>query len=154
MKPNVFRKEFIRAVTHFDYPASLYENCTSGPWNVRYSKKERGWIVQRKSATRPFGVFTERETALLMAAVLPAVDRKSIFTVHNDERLLIRCRGGQLEDLGALEHVGSLVEPLHTAHTLLSLPDSLAWFLMAPPGDVLERAGAIAMRRLRQISAR
>ncbi len=159
--PNVFSKEFLGAITeHFDYPILLQESETVGPWNV--TRRERTvrteWILKMDSEPEPFGVLNFHEAAFMLAAVLPAAGRSPIFKVGDsggrDWRLSIPFGQRGAIDLGTVTHPDDFLRPLHTAHSLLQSADSLAWLLMAAQSNTLERAGALVIRRLHQLSER
>ena len=159
-RPNVFCEDFLEALPdHFDYPVLFRDGDTAGPWNVIREKQDIGsdWLLKMASDPEPFGSFKYHEAAFMLAAVMPAAGRSPFFEVEGDGKdwrlSMPLSKRGALE-LGTVTDPDDFLVPLHTAQSLLLSPDSLAWLLMAAQPDTLERAGALVIRRLRELSAR
>ena len=154
MEPNAFAPEFLDHFAEHDEPATSLEASTSGPWRV--VALDRGlWGVIQEGDAAPRAMFTDREVALLAAAMLPATGR--------DVRLVLRDeaepQGFSVTALGISskpETVGWLAtfDPetlvcLHSGLHLAISPSSLALLLEAAGPTALRRAGVILAERLK-----
>ena len=123
----------------------------AGPWTVR--AQESGFAVLRAADDEPDARLAERETALLLAAVFPALGREQRYQLTASEGAAgVDVRsfgGGRLEKVGWLRHRHpEIVEALHVVEWLLRSPASLALLLEAASYEVLAHAGRILDRRL------
>jgi hypothetical protein len=128
-------------------PITLTEARYVGPWEVvRHGK---GWAVRRERDAEPQAVTEFRETACMLAAVIPAAGREPIYDFKDNEvHTSFGDRGfsaiARLEGAVDVE----VIRPLHVVHCLLVDPESLAWLLMAAPATTLERTGEVLARKL------
>jgi len=82
--PNAFAAEFLRVFSQEDEPASAAEADAAGPWDVQPAATADGreafglWRLgeQPEHGDAPAGLFRERSTALLAAAVRPFLGRE------------------------------------------------------------------------------
>ncbi len=156
IKPSAFAAEFIDELTEaFDWPITLNESSSAGPWNVEpHGMQPDGhekWVVRHQAGGPPYATTRFRETALMIAATLPASGREPIYSYQYQPDGELRM---SLGDAG-FEHVAiapemekSALLALHVAHSLLVSPAELALLLLAAPSDTLERAGALATKWL------
>jgi hypothetical protein len=110
-------------------------------------------VLREADAGTPDAVFTERETALLIAAFYPTMGREQRFQVATGEDAagadghVLVC--GTLEKAGWLWHTHpELVKALNVVEWLLRYPASLVLVLEAARYEVLAHAGQILERRL------
>ena len=123
----------------------------AGPWTVQ--AQESGFAVLREADDEADARLAERETALLLAAVFPALGREPRYQLVTKEGAAgVDVRsfgGGRLEKVGWLRHRHpEIVEALHVVEWLLRSPASLALLLEAASYEVLAHAGRILDRRL------
>ena len=154
---NVFSPDFLERLSNSDRGGyTCGEAEYAGPWRV----VDRDRLHCLVHGSEPDGgtavaEFQERETALLVAAVLPLIGRDSPYGFDDSER-----HGGQGVDLnailnGGLEWIGwcrlqheELPDLLQVSELFLRSPDALANLLEAASHEVLDRAGAILAGRL------
>jgi hypothetical protein len=150
---NVFDSDFLNWLSRRDaggpsWPEAEY----GGPWTVR--EQESGFAVVREGAEReePYAVLEERETALLLAAILPTIGREQRYQLGTsaaggtDVRTLA---GGTLRKVGWVHRTDpELMEGLNVVEWLLRSPGSLAMVLEAASYHTLADAGRILRRRL------
>ena len=153
-KSNVFAPEFLQqAFEREPSPITASEAEWAGPWKV--VAQGGGFFVVRESGGKPAVVTDRRETALLLAAVLPMTGREPLYWTERDEdedkATLRAARGKGVVAAGQLwsEH-RDVAESLSVAEYLLRCPTALALFLEAAPFEALEQAGAMLARRLSQ----
>ena len=154
---NVFSPDFLERLSNRDRGGyTCGEAEYAGPWRV----VERDGLHCLLHGSEPddgaaVAEFQERETALLVAAVLPLIGCDSPYGLEDSER-----HGGKGVDLnaiinGGLEWIGwcrlqheTLPDLLQVAELFLRSPDALANLLEAASHEVLDRAGAILAGRL------
>jgi len=147
---NVFTFDFLTRLADRDRSGSTFAEAEfAGPWRVE--KRDHGFaVLQRSDGRRDLAKarFTERETALLFAAVYPLMGREQRYrlTPHREafgfdvETLVI----GQLETVGWLRYDHpELLDAVHAVEWLLRSPASLAMVLEAASYEVLAHAGEI-----------
>ena len=158
IRPNIFRKKFLESLgDQLDGAPTLGEAKTAGPWQVvpKTAGHRTQWTLKRDSHPEPFAVLRFRETAHLLAAILPGCGRHPVYglTVKGGKSELMTSFGEQgftcIGEMRTPEH--DVLAHLHTAHCLLSSRESLAWFLMAAPPETLEGVGQIVAHRLRDL---
>ncbi len=146
------------------WPLTLSEVDFAGPWHVekwegegwetRWRTQARDlWAVIHNAGGKPFAVLDSRETALLIAAILPAVGREPIYEFEYDDdgdgRPALKTMRGdrgysKLGELWNTDEPERLSIALDVVHGLLVSPLSLALFLQAAPREGLELAGKFA----------
>ena len=158
---SVFNPDFLDRLSHRDRSGSTFSEAEyAGPWTVR--QREDGFAVLREAdsgAGTPDAVFTEREIALLIAAVYPTMGREQRFQVATSEDAasvdVSALVSGKLEKAGWLRHMHpELVEALNVVEWLLRSLASLALLLEAASFEVLAHAEKILERRLAERNAR
>src|SRR5882672_2617544 len=90
--PNAFDDEFLRRFRQEDEPASAAEADVAGPWRIEPSSTSAGlqafglWRLGERPewGDAPAGLFRERSTALLAAAVRPFVGRDPFYELGKD----------------------------------------------------------------------
>ena len=151
-KPNAFDPSFLAKVAEPDLGSlSLKEAEVAGPWRVA----EHGdrWGVFQEHDPEPVAVLEFRETAFLLAAVLPIAGRQRLYLPEVSDRgegwsleTIAGARG--LSSVGQVRGVDDeVLSHLDTVEYLLRSPDSLAHFLQAAPAETLEQVGAILADR-------
>jgi len=148
---NAFDPAYLDQLAQHDDPVTAGEAVTGGFWRVVPLDDERYGLFRLwespEDGDEPFGVLTDRDTALLAAAFLPLVDRARNFSVdpedaggpvlYRDGRAVGRIRHGNPE----------LTEALNLADGLARSPASIASFLEAAGAAALELAGKILVRQ-------
>ncbi len=155
-KPNVFQPAFLERLDQRDregYTAT--EASLAGPWQVRKVADERYAVLRRLDEPEEAeAVFRFLESALIAAAVLPAIGSDCLYTLDGSEdslgHRLSRMVGEHgLEKAGWLRYFRQeLPYALHLLESLLRSPESLAHFLEAASHEVLSHAGSILASRL------
>ncbi len=156
-KPNVFAPEFLARLRDIDsWNPTAAEAAYAGPWIVEPLGEEQ-FAVGRETDDDPEAILQCRETAHLLAAVLPLVgrDRNYTFVVNGeapDEYKYVLQAFDGMEDLrtvGRLRlHPAELIRLLSLTELLLRSPQLMAHFLEAASCEVLEQAGTIFAQRL------
>ncbi len=83
-KPNVFAPEFLEQAFEREPPPLTGPEATwAGPWKVE--PQDGSFFVVRESGGEPVVVTERRETALLLAAVLPVVGRDPLYWIERGE---------------------------------------------------------------------
>jgi hypothetical protein len=152
----VFDSDFLEWLSHRDRGGPTFTEAEyAGPWTVR--RREDGFAVVRESEGEdgvPDAELSERETALLLAAVLPSLGREQRFQLAAREGacgvdVKTVDGDGRLEKIGWLRYQHpELMEALSVLEWLLRSPASMAMFLEAASYEVLVHAGQILERRL------
>jgi hypothetical protein len=156
--PNAFSPEFLDGLREQDDVLTADEATYAGPWKVE-ALEEGGYAVLRswesvESGFSPFAVFTDRETALLATAILPAVGREPLFLLDEAAgpdgyalRAVVGERGVQV--VGRLQLFDTAaVQGLHLAQYLARSPEALACLLEATGPESERRVGEILFRQL------
>lgn len=152
-QPNAFDPAYLDQLACLDYESlTLGEAEFAGSWYVR--KVGDRWTVTQELAEEPFAALETRETAYLLAAVLPILGRERLYLLGHHEapgwqlRMIAGDRG--LASVGQLGPVDEdVTRRLDTVEYLLRMPASLADFLTAAPPETLRSAGALVARRLK-----
>ncbi|HTQ78545.1 MAG TPA: hypothetical protein VMM92_01000 [Thermoanaerobaculia bacterium] len=150
---NAFSAQFLLLLDERDEPATSAEADVCGPWKVEAGAEGYALLRQGESLARgdrPSGLFAHRETALLAAAILPALGRDPFYRLQSEETpngfALERTHG---EIAGHLEFYDpEAVSALHLAESLVRSPESLAHLLEAAGRVALDRAGKIVFERV------
>lgn len=165
--PNAFSRSFLHHVpalgeSALASPVSLTGGAYwAGPWDVQPVEVEHGtlWAVVRSgdrldSHAGTVAVFRERSTALLVAAVLPALALPNHLHVGEAvHRLGVPIHDGET-CLGHLARAEPrLLEALHAARTLALQPHSLALLVEALGKEELPTFGRLLLRRVEAIAA-
>jgi hypothetical protein len=90
--PNAFAADFLRRFEEEDEPASAAEADVAGPWSIHPSSTAEGreafglWRTGERPewGDAPAGLFRERPTALLAAAVRPFVGRDPFYELGKE----------------------------------------------------------------------
>lgn len=144
----VFCPDFLkRKAAREPIPLSAHESTWSGPWTVGPAGER--FAVRRTGDPTPVAVTSYRDTALLLAATLPAVGRGPLYWLTPE-----RATGRRMFDLvtilgeqgpavvGEFErHYEEILTPLSIAEYLVRSPSSLAYLLEAAPVETLVQAG-------------
>ena len=155
--PNVFTPDFLNHVERSDHESDTqYEAALAGPWHV-VELDGRRFAVLRDGAgfhERLAAVLEGRETALLLAAVLPLIGTTNPYRIEprSRDRLgleLQRIAGGRLHSVGHLRYrEPDALEALHLAEGFLRSPAALARLLEAASYESLSQAGRLLRQRL------
>jgi hypothetical protein len=150
--PNAFAEEFLRCFEREDEPVSAAEADVAGPWRIQPTSISDGreafglWRAGDRPewGDTPAGLFLDRPTALLAAAVRPFVGRDPFYELGKE-----RWNGGfpllrQGETIG---WVGLFDEDwtfgINIMERFTRSPEALARLLEAAGPLALERAGRI-----------
>ncbi|HZF07903.1 MAG TPA: hypothetical protein VFE33_03845 [Thermoanaerobaculia bacterium] len=151
---NAFTPEFLARLDQQDEPLTAAQADVAGPWIV-VPIPSPGWAVLRRGESLaagdiPRAVFVHRERALLAAAVLPGTGFDRLFRLQHErspEGYAVES-GGQV--VGHLHHFDpELVTALHTAETVIRLPECLTRVLEASGAVTLETAGRMLVEEER-----
>ncbi len=162
--PNAFSPEFLEQLRDSPEPLTAAEADLAGPWRVEaVPGQPGGFAVLREwesleKGDLPEAVFVDKETALLCAALLPLIDRESLF--HLGEEADSGSPGGAGYPVSAvygeqgprvcgwLRHFQlQIVAALHLLEGLVRLPRSLAEVNRAAGGGALEQVGRYLAER-------
>jgi len=146
--------EMIHQADWFEYPVSLEAGRWNGPWIVEPQGEH--WRVRREGDAKIEAQLERRETALMLAAILPLAFLDPIYDVRQEPEkeqglgwsLMSTWGDRGFCSIGRLDYGHDEIPiPLHVAHGLLTHPASLAFLLQAAPPEVLAQAGEIVARR-------
>jgi len=155
--PNAFAAEFLRVFAQEDEPASAAEADAAGPWDVQPAATADGreafglWRLgeQPEYGDVPAGLFRERPTALLAAAVRPFLGREPYHMLGQE-----RSNGGyplvrQGETLGWIDLFDEdWAFGINVLERFTRSPEALATLMEAAGPLALERAGRILRKRV------
>lgn len=151
----VFTPAFIEWSTHREpVPLTSQEAFWSGPWTV--AEKHNEFVVHRVGDPTPMAFTRYRETALLVAAALPAVGRGPLYWLSGEKNkthgmydLLTILGEKGLDAVGRLEcRYDEILCVLSTIEFLLRCSASLSFLIEAAPRDVLEQVNRLVSDRL------
>ena len=154
---NAFAEEFLRLFEQEDEPASAAEADAAGPWEVQPSPTSDGrdafglWRQGERPewGDPPAGLFRERSTALLAAAVRPLLGRDPFYELGRE-----RSNGGfplirQGEAVGWIDLFDEdWAFGVNVLERFTRSPQALAALLEAAGPLALERAGRILQVRV------
>ena len=154
---NAFAEEFLRLFEQEDEPASAAEADVAGPWEVQRSSTAEGreafglWRLGERPewGDVPTGLFRERSTALLAAAVRPFLGRDSFYELGRE-----RWDGGfpllrQGEAVGWIDLFDEdWAFGVNVLERFTRSPQALAALMEAAGPLALERAGRILRLRV------
>jgi hypothetical protein len=154
---NAFAEEFLRRFELEDEPASAAEADVAGPWEVQPSSTADGreafgvWRLGERleHGDTPAGLFRERPTALLAAAVRPFVGREPFYELGRE-----RWNGGfpllrQGEEMGWIDLFDQdWAFGVNVLERFTRSPEALATLLEAAGPLALEHAGRILRTRV------
>ncbi len=157
---NAFADEFLRLFEQEDEPASAAEAEAAGPWKIQPSSTTDGreafglWRSGERPewGDPPTGLFHERATALLAAAVRPFLGRDPYYELGRE-----RWNGGfpllrQGEAVGWIDLFDEdWAFGVNVLERFTRSPEALAALLEAAGPLALERAGRILRLRVIQI---
>lgn len=153
LSANAFTEEYLKLLSSRDEPVTAAEADTAGPWHLE--AHPQGWAVLRQgesveAGSPPAALFQKRDTARLIAAVLPGTGRRPRYRLGKDAEPL----GFPLLDDGqVVGHLRffdeELVTALNVVDALVSMPRDLSWLLDGAGGLALDHAGKIALERAR-----
>lgn len=155
-KRTVFAPAFLRQLEARDPDGfSAAHAALSGPWQVERLTDERYAVLRPyDDPDQAEGLFRFKETALLAAAVLPALGSNCRYALDGSEdpeghRLSRTAGENGFVPAGWLRFVRKdLARALHLVEFLLSTPTSLALVLEAASHDVMEPSGRLLAERL------
>lgn len=158
---NAFSPEFLDRLRRLDQPATAREAVLAGPWEVEHRTfgPDEGahgpaWAVVRRDEPmaeggRAFGVFTDRSSALLTAAVLPSLAAPVAFHLKPHEGRLGHALHDGRHFVGHLarEEAG-LLSRLHLARALATDPEALSRLVEAAGPAAMAILGRALRRRV------
>jgi len=151
----VFSPDYLEHLAQREPEGTAYAQAElAGPWVVQ--EQERGFAVQREAAPEhrePDAVFFDREIALLVAAILPALGRDRRFQIEASETGtgldVVIPAAGRFEKVGWLPgDRPDLVEALNVVEWLMRSPRSLSFVIEAANYPVLLHAEEYLERSL------
>jgi hypothetical protein len=154
---NAFAEEFLRLFEQEDEPASAAEADVAGPWEIQRSATAEGreafglWRLGERPewGDVPTGLFRERSTALLAAAVRPFLGRDPFYELGRE-----RWNGGfpllrQGEAVGWIDLFDEdWAFGVNVLERFTRSPQALAALMEAAGPIALERAGRILRWRV------
>lgn len=149
----VFTPEVLQRLRDRDEPAISSEVDFEGPWEVRQLPDAADWGVYRRgeleSGDQPLCRFAEHRSAILAAAVLPAVGRRRPFVLRRDSTT----HGYEFERDGVAVgssrfFVTALNDALNVVDVVARSAVALALLLEASGATVLEQVGRELALRL------
>jgi hypothetical protein len=149
----VFSPEYLRWLAETSVePRSASEGDMAGPWRIvpyeggGYAVLRQGERLRRDR--RPPALFSDLETALITAAVLPGVGRDSLYRLRTEEKPLGYAIEGEGEIVGWLDIFNQdVTAAMHVVACLLRSPGALARVLQAASGLTLEHTAEILLER-------
>src|SRR4051812_7846867 len=157
---NLFSPTFLELLREREEVLTASEAELAGPWKCESDPGRPGAVAvlrQWESVDHqdaPEAVLWHDETALLLTAVLPALDREPLFHLSDQEvpegYTVSAVFGEQgLQVAGWLRHYKpEAVEALHLLECVVRSPAALAALLEAAGCTAIEQAGQIVARRL------
>lgn len=152
---SVFCREFLEQKdTRDPVPLSTHEAVWAGPWTVAAKGEE--FVIHRVGDPTPVAITRFRETALLLAATLPAVGRGPLYWL-TPEKSDEHHRFGLTTTLGEQgptvvgrfeKRHEELLGPLSIIEHLIRSPASLSYLIEAAPTESLTSAGQLIADRL------
>ncbi|MEM7051832.1 MAG: hypothetical protein AAF604_19355 [Acidobacteriota bacterium] len=140
----IFTDDFLHRFRRLDDPPSAFEAALAGPWEV---EEAAGGFMVMTAGGRAAARCEERVTAHLMAACLPGLGRRDLFSIVDGRAGPELRRAG--ETLAWLSpNARDLAPALHVGDCLLRSPQALAHLLEAAGSTALEGAGSVLARRL------
>jgi hypothetical protein len=150
---HVFTPEYLAWLAERDEPHTAVEADFAGPWHLE-PHPQGGWAVLREGESLdrgsiPTALFTRKEAAELIAAVLPGTGRRLRYRLAHDPApqgfpVLL---DGQIA--GYSRHFNEdLLAALNAVDALMAAPRDFAWLLDAMGGLALEHLDRIAVARL------
>jgi hypothetical protein len=157
---NAFAADFLDSFGERDEPITAAEAEYAGPWWTRRLEDRPGVAVLRRwedveQGDVPEAVFLHSERALLMTALLPALEREPLFHLSEEpgpEGFVLTAMHGQEgpQVAGSVRrYEPRLAEALHLLESVIRSPAALASLLIAAGPAAVEQAGRILARELR-----
>ncbi len=152
---HAFTPLYLELLSHRDEPVTGAEADASGPWHLEPHDTTPGtWAVLRQGeslakGSTPRALLKKKDTARLLAAVLPGTGRQPRYRLGKDPDAL---GFYPLLDDGEVAGVfqffdETLLAALNVVDALVSIPRDLAWLLDGAGGLALDHAGKIAFER-------
>ncbi|HXO22547.1 MAG TPA: hypothetical protein VOA87_21710 [Thermoanaerobaculia bacterium] len=157
---NIFSPSFLALIRERDETLTASEAEFAGPWRTEAVPGRPGAVAVLRDWERleggdvPEAIFWHEETALLMAALLPATEREPLFHLAEEDGpdgfalyAIFGEQGNQVA--GWLRHYEpEKVEALHLLEAVIRSPVALANLLEAAGPGAIEKAGQILARRM------
>lgn len=154
----VFCPEFLeRKTAREPIPLATHEAAWSGPWAVSSSGGE--FVVHRVGNSKPVAITGYCDTALLLAAVLPAIGRGPLFWLSHERSpedqmfgltTTLGERGPTIVGRFEQRHE-EVLGPLSAFEYLVRSPTSMAYLIEAAPTESLAPVGRLITERLARI---
>ncbi len=131
-KPNVFAPEFLeQACEREPPPITGPEAALAGPSKVE--PQGGSFLVVRESGGDPVAVTEHRETALLLAAVLPVAGRDPLYWIERPDPGKITLKTARPERAGRIRAIaGARAEPGISARGRGDFGANAAWWVHYP----------------------
>ena len=149
---NAFSTRFLESYGRFDEPATASEAEFAGPWRRHQQGSSvsllRTWEDEDRG-DRPYASFTDEQTALLAAAVLPARGHLGTYRIQasrDAEGFRVERNGRAVGRVRLFDE--HFAEALSLAEALLRAPASLALLLRAAGPTALQQVGRILATEL------
>ena len=152
VSPNAFTAEYLDLLANRDEPITGAEADAAGPWHLE-PVPEAGWAVLRQGESlekesTPSATFGKKDTARLIAAVLPSTGRPPRYHLGKDaDAIGYPVLAGNQVVGHFLYFNEDLLAALNVVDSLIASPHDLAWLLDAAGGLALDHAGKIALER-------
>ena len=158
---NAFSPEFLDRLRHLDQPATARAAVLAGPWEVEHRTLDPDegahgpcWAVVRRDEPmaeggRAFGVFTDRGSALLTAAVLPSLATPVAYHLKPHEGRLGHALHDGRNFVGHLARAEEgLLSRLHLVRALATDPEALSRLVEAAGPAAMTILGRVLRRRV------
>ena len=157
---NAFAEEFLESFGERDEPITAAEAECAGPWWTRPVPGQPGVtaVLRRwedvEQGDVPEAVFRQAERALLMCALLPALDREPLFHLSSEQDAegfaltAMHGREGAQVAGWVRRYEPRLAEALHLCESIIRSPAALASLLVAAGPAAIEQAGRILAREI------
>ncbi len=149
---NAFTAEYLALLENRDEPITGAEADAAGPWHLE-PDPATGWAVLRQGesvekGSTPSATFGKKDTARLIAAVLPGTGRPPRYRLGKDPDAAGYPVIADNQVVGHFLYFNEdLLAALNVVDALIASPHDLAWLLDAAGGLALDHAGKIALER-------
>lgn len=150
---NAFNPEFLLQAEDLEEPTTAAEAVLAGPWKVVPAQERYAVLREWEDLDRgdkPWALFTEREHAERMAAILPALATQTSWRMEprrGEDGFALLGPEGQV--LGHLQHSNAeLLSALWLTDHLARSPRALATLLLTAGAQALRHVGALVAREL------
>ena len=155
---NVFSPAYLARLRERDEVLTAAEAEYAGPWKCESVPGRPGAVAVLRAwenfdrGDEPEAIVWHEETATLLAAILPLINRESLFQLSDQEEAdgfpITAVYGGQGAQVAGWlrRYEPEIIGALHLAEALIRNPRALAALLQAAGGGATEQVGCILAR--------